>query len=108
MVEYKQILSEVKKKSENVFMGLDHNLDFLKSAVHRNTCEFIELNLEQELVPTVTQLTHITKSMATLIDNILVSQKFDGKFESNILIDNISDHLTICLNPKRVVHKQKR
>ena len=70
------MLREVKKRTENVVIGLDHNLDFLKSAVHKNTCRFIDLNLEQELVPTITRPSHITKSTATLIDNILVSQKF--------------------------------
>ena len=55
------------------------------------------MNLEQELVPTITRPTCITKNSATLIDNILVSQKFCGRFESNILIDNISDHLPTVL-----------
>ena len=55
------------------------------------------MNLEQELVPTITRPTRITKNSATLIDNILVSQKSCGRFESNILIDNISDHLPTIL-----------
>ena len=49
----------------------------------------------------------ITKSTATLIDNILVSQKFCGKFESNILIDNISDHLPTVLTLKDMYTSRK-
>ena len=91
------MLREIKKRTENVVIGLDHNLDFLKSAVHKSTRNFIDLNLEHNLVQTITRPTHITKNSATLIDNILVSQKFCGRFESNILIDNISDHLPTVL-----------
>ena len=107
LVEYKEMLREIKKKTENVVIGIDLNLDFLKSAVHKHTRSFIDLNLEQDLVPTITRPTHITKSTATLIDNILVSQKFCGKFESNILIDNISDHLPTVLTPKDMYTNRK-
>ena len=107
MIEYEQMLREVKKMTDNVIIGLDHNLDFLKSSVHKNTHRFIEMNLEQELVPTITRPTHITKSTATLIDNILVSQKFCEKFESNILIDDISDHLPTVLTLKGVLANKK-
>ena len=88
-------------------IGLDHNLDFLKSALHKNTNRFIELNLEHDLVSTVTRPTQITKSNATLIDNILVSQKFCGRFESSILIDDISDHLPTVLVQKDVYTNKK-
>ena len=100
-------LKKSKKRNENVVLGLDHNLDFLKSIVHKGTHSFIDLNLEHDLVPTITRPTCLTKSSATLIDNILVSQKYCGRFESNILIDDISDHLP-RLSVKRYVHKQKR
>ena len=101
------MLREVKKITENVVIGLYHNLDFLKSVVHKNTHSFIELNLEQELVPRITRPTCITKSTATLIDNKLVSQKFCGMFENNILIDDISDHLPTVLILKDMYTNRK-
>ena len=107
LVKYKEMLREIMKKTENVVIGMDHNLDFLKSAVHKHTRSFIDLNLEQDLVPTITRPMHITKSTATLIDNILISQKFCGKFESNILIDNISDHLPTVLILKDMYTNRK-
>ena len=101
------MLRELKKRTENIVVGLDHNLDFLKSAVHKSTRNFIDLNLEYDLVPTITRPTHITKTSATLIDNILVSQKFCGRFESNILIDNISDHLPTIIVLKDMYTNKK-
>ena len=46
LTEYEEMLREVKKRTENVVVGLDHNLDFLKLAVHKSTHNFIDLNLE--------------------------------------------------------------
>ena len=55
-------------------IGLKHNLDFLKSEIHSPTQLFIEQILDLGLYPIVSHPTHITKSSATLIDNILISQ----------------------------------
>ena len=107
LAEYEIMLKEVKKRTENIVLGLDHNLDFLKLAVHKSTRSFIDLNLEHELVPTITRPTYITKTSATLIDNILVSQKFCRKFESSILIDNISDHLPSIMILKDIYTNKK-
>ena len=106
LTEYEHMLKEL-KKTENVVVGLDHNLDFLKLAVHKSTRSFIDLNLEYNLVPTITQPMCITKTSATLIDNILGSQKFCGRFESNVLIDNISDHLPTIIVLKDMYTNKK-
>ena len=42
--------------------GMDHNLDLIKSDKHQPTKEFIEINLENELIPTITKPTRITKN----------------------------------------------
>ena len=81
LTEYEEMLKELKKRTENIVVGLDHYLDFLKSAVHKSTRSFIDLNLEYDLVPTITRPMRITKTSTTLIDNILVSQKSCGRFE---------------------------
>ena len=61
-----------KENPSNIIIGLDHNLDFLKSAKHGPTNDFIETNLNFGMIPTLTRPTRITKTTATLIDNILV------------------------------------
>ena len=37
--------------------------------------------------------TRISKSSATLIDNVLISDKLQSNYTSNILLSNLSDHL---------------
>ena len=87
-----------KKKPYAIIVGLDHNMDLLKTAQHKSTNEFMQNNLDMGLFPTITKPTRITKSSATLIDNIIVSENLCGKYSSNILINDMSDHMpTICV-----------
>ena len=99
--EYCELLRQIKKcKYKNIVIGLDHNLDLLKSHHHGQTERFIEVNLEHLLIPTITRPTRITKTMATLIDNIIISQNLCGNFLSGILMYDISDHLpSYCILP---------
>ena len=59
-----------------LIIGMDHNLDLIKSDKHRPTKEFIEVNLENELIPTITKPTRITRNTATLIDNIIIGRDY--------------------------------
>ena len=92
--EYKQLLNKLNEVTScDVILGLDHNLDFLKSNNHKDTQNFIELNLEKNLLLCITRPTQITKSTTTLIDNTLISKNLQGRQDSKILISDISDHL---------------
>ena len=95
--KYCVIISQLKKECQNVVIGLDHNMDFLKSNKHESTQDFINQNLELGMLPMVTRPTRITKTSATLIDNIIVSMNYVGRYSCNVLIDNISDHLPSIL-----------
>ena len=106
--EYENTLRELKKINTNVVLGLDHNLDFLKADKHKSTQHFIESTLEQSLVPTITRPTRITKTTATLIDNIIVSQNYCGKFSSHVLIDSTSDHLPILVMLHDIKHLKNK
>ena len=87
-----------RERPKGIIVGLDHNLDFLKSSKHCSTNEFIQNNLDFGLVPTITRPTRITKNSATLIDNIIVSQNFCGAFVRSVLVRDTSDHLpTTCV-----------
>ena len=44
--EYCVVISQLKKECQNVVIGLDHNMDFLKSNKHESTQDFINQNLE--------------------------------------------------------------
>ena len=93
-------------KKENItetILGMDHNLDLLKASSHKITQEFIDLNFNNNLLPCITRPTRITKTSATLIDNIFVSQTLHKSFDSCILINDLSDHMPSLLN----IHDQK-
>ena len=100
LIKFKTILNNIKRSGLESIIGLDHNLDLLKQAVHTKTQEFLECILDQNMLPTVTKPTRISKTSATLIDNILISEKLQSNYESVILIDNMSDHLPCILTLK--------
>ena len=72
---------------------MDQNLDLLKSHIHLQTQTFLENTLNANLIPTFTRPTRITKSSATLIDNIYISNQLTYKFDSCILLRDISYHM---------------
>ena len=73
-------------------------MDFLKSNVHQLTQDFIEMNIDSGLVPVISRPTRITRSSATLIDNIFVSQQMINDYQCGLLIDDMSDHLPCLLS----------
>ena len=99
LASYSSLICAMKKECPNgTIVGLDHNLDFLKAHSHQLTNDFIQLNLDLGMIPTITRPTRITNSTATLIDNIMVSQNNCGNYVASILIEDMSDHLpTICI-----------
>ena len=80
-----------------LIIGMDHNLDLIKSDKHQPTKEFIEINLENELIPTITKPTRITRNTATLIDNIVIGRNYQSAYTSMILLGDISDHCPTML-----------
>ena len=71
---------------------MDQNLDWLKSHIHSQTETFLENALNANLIPTIMRPTRITKSSATLIDNIYISNQLNYKFDSCVLLSNIGSH----------------
>ena len=72
---------------------MDQDLDLLKSHIHMQTQTFLEDTLNANLFQTVMRLTRIMKISATLIDNIYISNQLNYKFDSCILLSDISDHM---------------
>ena len=83
-----------------LIIGLDHNLDLIKHAKHRVTNDFIELNLENQLLPTITKPTRITRTTATLLDNIIIGRTFQSDYEPSFVVNDMSDHLPCLLKIK--------
>ena len=109
--EYNNLLVSLRKcRHHELVIGIDHNLDLLKTHSHSQTSEFLELNLTNDLTPCITKPTHVTHKSATLIDNIFISPKLHQDTTPFILNEDISDHLpTVALlsNQKKCIKECK-
>ena len=52
--ELKVLLGKLKSTGQSIIIGLDNNLDLLKAHVHKRTQEFLELLIDNGLLPCVT------------------------------------------------------
>ena len=105
---YKKLLGKFKESQmEKVIIGLDHNMDFKNHSKHPPTKELIDINLDNNLIPTKTKPTRITRNSSTLIDNIIVGKQFHD-YKANIRISDISDHLPLILKsyPPKLYKRQ--
>ena len=98
---YSRLLKKFTQEQINrLIIWLDHNLDLIKHAKHRVRNEFIELNLDNQMLPTITKPTRITRSTATLLDNIIIGRAYQTDYEPSIVISHMSDHLPCLLKIK--------
>ena len=81
------------KPNKQLVMGIDHNLDLLKSDIHTPTRKLLDSILNADMLLTITRPTHIMQHSTMLIDNIFISDQLQRNFDSAIIIDDISDHL---------------
>ena len=72
---------------------MDHNLDLLRHHIHKNTQQFLELQMDFKTFPCIMKPTRLTTNTVTLIDNILMSLDLCDRQKSCVVINNISDHL---------------
>ena len=48
--DYKNFIEALTKNSEyKIILGMDHNLDLLKSHIHKKTQQFLNLNIDLDL-----------------------------------------------------------
>ena len=96
--EYIAFLKKLNKlKQHKIILGIDHNLDLLKAHLHKQTNQFLEKNLELDLVSSISKPTRITRKTATLIDNVLISQSLQAQMHPHLIVEDISDHLPILI-----------
>ena len=93
LTDLKLLLENLQTTGQNIIIGLDHNLDLLKSHTHKKTQEFLELLTDNGLFSCVTKPTRITHQSATLIDNVLVSWKLYSEHMCHLITEDINDHL---------------
>ena len=115
LTEYETLLGNMTSSGSPILVGMDHNLDLLKESKHNPTKMFVEKYLDLNMLPCVTKATRITKSSATLIDNVFVLISLVQDVNSYITLDDMSDHLPILVvlknteigeKPKHVVESR--
>ena len=94
--KYEDLLHRIKREKKDIIIGTDQNLDYLKIHHHSSTAKFLDINLTNDLLPSITKPTRITHRSCTLIDNIYVSNGIAKSLDSMVLTTDISDHLP-CL-----------
>ena len=77
---------------------MDHNLDLLKSNTDIEMQKFIDINFDNYIFPCITRPTQITKTTATLIDNIFISQNLHKSFDTCVVVHSLSDDLPSIIN----------
>ncbi len=54
---YEEVIGKIHKEKKSLIIGTDQNLDFLKIHEHTNTAKFLDVNLSNGILPTITKPT---------------------------------------------------
>ena len=97
--QLKDILHSLKsnplyKKSSDINIVGDFNIDLLKYQIHSDTETYLETLLEYSLLPIVTLPTRISHNSTTIIDHISTSF-LDNNYDVGIIISDLSDHFPV-------------
>src|SRR6218665_1113103 len=87
-------ITEILKKSKELLLIGDMNVDLLKMGEHKATAEFYNCMTAHHLLPPITRPTRITCNTSTLIDNIFTTL-WPKVIKSSIVAMDTSDHLAI-------------
>jgi hypothetical protein len=90
--KYENLVCRIRNEKKKIIIGTDQNLDYLKINSHGNTRKFYELNMTNNLLPTILRPTRVTHNSATLIDNIYVDAELYTNIEAHVIPTDISDH----------------
>ena len=110
MTIFNCFLNKLSNTKKEYIIGMDHNFDLLKYSKHDLTQDLLELFLDHGMFPTITLPSRITKTTATLIDNIFVSKNLFKNYTSGVLVNDLSDHLPCLLvsHEARVLQNEPR
>ncbi len=89
------ILQTINEEKKTCYIMGDFNIDLLKDDIDRPTHDYLDLIYSHSIIPTILKPTRITKTSATIIDNIITNS--DHSLKTAILITDMSDHLPSIL-----------
>ena len=78
-------------------MSSDFNLNILDHDKFRNVHSFLNLLYKNDMIPTKSKLTRLTRKMDTRINHILVNHFVDVNFKTEIFKTGISDNFPLCV-----------
>lgn len=97
---FELLLSKIKGRQRKIFLAGDFNINLLNHETHVETGNFLSIMFNNKYYPLIARPTRYSESGATLIDNIFTNC-IDDVFESNILLNDISDHLPVYCSLNR-------
>ena len=92
---YNKPINNIMETKLNVIIAKDQNMDLLKIEINKYSSDLFDIFFTNGIIPTITRLTRITHTSATLIDNIYIRHNCMTNITSAIIITDISDHLPI-------------
>ena len=99
-----------KINKKNLFLTGDFNINIQEYLSNTKTKVFVELLLNNCLIPMINKPTRVTKNSATIIDQIItnIAHNQKSETETGIIQTDISDHFPIFLTTNRTTHTIKR
>lgn len=88
------ILQKINQENKKCYLMGDFNIDLLKLDLNDNSNSVMNLMFSSSFYPTISKPTRITKSTATLIDNIF-SNTLEEECKTGLLPTDLSDHLPV-------------
>ena len=89
------ILSSVKSENKCIYLMGDFNVNLLNTDTHVLSNDFLNLMYSHAFIPLITKPTRISKSSATLIDNIFSNDINNDVLFNGIFYTDITDHLPV-------------
>ena len=90
------ILDKVKTEKKLLYLLGDYNIDLLQADKHSASQDFLDLVYSHSLLPNITKPTRVTKTSATLIDNIFSNNIMsNSNIFTGILYSDITDHYPV-------------
>ena len=89
-------LNRIDNESKTCYLLGDFNIDLLKHEKCAYSARFLNQMMSSMFLPTILKPTRITRTTATLIDNIFTNVENNIQV-SGILFNDISDHLRVFL-----------
>ena len=92
--KFSDLQTQINNYKCDSYIFTDSNIDILRFEQHEQTNEFLNLCLANGFISLITRPTRISRTIATCLDQIYTNST-NVKFESGILLNNISDHLPV-------------